>query len=151
MTEFDKVIRPGGVGKVTASLDTSHYRGLITKSVQVRSSEPNAPPIVLLLKAEIVSLIEVAPTDTPVLRTSVADPKPIELTLSAGDGKPFDVLAVKADPSVAVTVQVPPGTPTSVARPRRGQAGPVTARSSRYLVSIVPTGSAPMGQSTATR
>jgi hypothetical protein len=149
VTEFDKVIRPGGVGKVTASLDTSHYTGLITKSVQVRSNEPGVPPLVLLLKARIVSLIEVAPSDTPVLRSTVADPKTVELTLSAGDGKPFDVVAVKADPSVAVTVRLPPGTPVVARRLRRGQTPPVAAGSSRYLVTIAPTEEAPVGSSVA--
>jgi hypothetical protein len=149
VTEFDKVIRPGGVGKVTASLDTSHYKGLVTKSVQVKSNEPDAPPVVLLLKAEIVSLIEIAPTDTPVLRATVTDAKPVELTLSATDGKPFDVLAVKADPSVAVTIRIAPGTPAVVHKVRRGQTQPVAAGGSRYLLTIVPTENAPVGQSAA--
>jgi len=35
VTEFDKVIPPGGVGKVTASLNTFPYKGPITQSVQV--------------------------------------------------------------------------------------------------------------------
>jgi len=55
VTEFDKVIPPGGVGKVTASLNTFPYKGPITKSVQVTTGDPGARPVVLLLKAEIVT------------------------------------------------------------------------------------------------
>ena len=146
MTEFDKVIPPGGVGKVTASLDTSHYKGPITKSVQVTTGDPGARPVVLLLKAEIVTVIDVAPSITPVLRTTAGEPKPTELTVSAADGKAFDILAVQADPSVRVAVRPDPPTPAA-RHPPRAHGRPVAAGSSRYLVTITPTPKAPVGSS----
>ena len=149
MTEFDKVIPPGGVGKVTASLNTFPYKGPITKSVQVTTGDPGARPVVLLLKAEIVTVIDVAPSNSPVLRTIAGEPKPTELTVSAGDGKAFDILAVQADPSVRVAVR--PDSPTPAARHpvQRAHGGPVAAGSSRYLVTITPTPKAPVGSSIA--
>jgi hypothetical protein len=149
VTEFDKVIPPGGVGKVTASLDTSHYKGPITKSVQVTTTDPGARPVVLLLKAEIVTVIDVAPSDTPVLRTTVGEPTPTELTVSAGDGKPFDILAVQADPSVRVTVRADPPPPAARRPSSRAHGRPVAAGSSRYLVTITPTEKATVGASIA--
>ena len=149
MTEFDKVIPPGGVGKVTASLDTSHYKGPITKSVQVTTGDPGARPVVLLLKADIVPVIDVAPSNTPVLRTTVGEPKPTELTVSAGDGKAFDILAVQADPSVRVAVRPDPPTPAA-RHPAQGAHGrPVASGSNRYVVTITPTPKAPVGSSIA--
>jgi len=149
VTEFDKVIPPGGVGKVTASLDTSRYKGPITKSVQVTTGDPGARPVVLLLKAEIVGLIDVAPTDTPVLRTTAGEPTPTELTVSAGDGKAFDILAVKADPSVRVTVRPDPPAHAAGRAVPRAHGRPVAAGSRRYLVTITPTPRAPVGSSVA--
>ena len=149
MTEFDKVIPPGGVGKVTASLDTSHYKGPITKSVQVTTGDPGARPVVLLLKAEIVTVIDVAPSNTPVLRTTAGEPKPTELTVSAADGKAFDVLAVQADPSVRVAVRPDPPTPAA-RHPAQGAHGrPVASGSNRYVVTVTPTPKAPVGSSIA--
>jgi len=148
VTEFDKVILPGGEGKVTASLDTSHYKGLITKSVQVSTRETRTHPLVLVLKAEIVTVIDVAPSDTPVVRTTVGETRTTELTVSATDGQPFDILALKADPSLAAMVRPAPGTPVTRRKPQGG-ARPVAAGSSRYLLGITPTKDAALGQSIA--
>ena len=150
MTEFDKVIPPGGVGKVTASLDTSHYKGPITKSVQVTTGNSAAPPVVLLLKADIVAVIDVSPSNTPIVRTTAGEPQPTELTLSAGDGQPFDILAVQADPLVRVAVRPDPPAPATADHPvRHAQGPPGAAGSGRYVVTITPTPKAPVGTSIA--
>jgi len=39
VTEFDKVIPTGGVEKVTASLDTTHYKGPISKGITVTTND----------------------------------------------------------------------------------------------------------------
>ncbi len=146
MTEFDKVIPPGGEGKVTASLDTSHYKGVITKSVMVSTRETRTHPLVLLLKAEVITVIDVAPSDTPTLRTTVGETTTKELTVSTTDGQPFDVLTLKADPALRATIRRAPGAP--VARhPAKRAPGPrpVAAGSNRYLLAITPTKDAAVG------
>jgi len=143
VTEFDKVIPPGGVGKVTASVDTSHYRGPIAKAIRV-STTPASEPINLELKAEIVAVIDVVPTDTPVVRTTAGEPSTTELTLSASDGQPFDVLEMQADPTVAVAIKAAPGT-----RPRRAKKKVVGGGSPRYVLTITSRPDLPTGQSLA--
>ncbi len=149
VTESDKVIHPGGVGKVTASLDTSHYKGVVTKTVQVRTNDPGTPPVVLQLKADVVSLIDVQPTETPVVRVRVGEVTPTELTLSATDGKRFDVLSLRADPSVDVAVRPDTGA-RARGRPKRPHGVPVATGSSRYLVTIAPKPGLRIGQTIAT-
>ena len=144
MTEFDKVIPPGGVGKVTASVDTSHYRGPIAKSIRVTTT-PAGDPLSLELRAEVVAVIDVAPSDTPVLRTTVGETTPTELTLSASDGRPFDVLEMQADPPVTLAIRVAPGP----AKPRRAKKQAVASGSSRYLLTITPKPDLPAGQTVA--
>jgi hypothetical protein len=147
VTEFDKVIPPGGAGKVSASLDTSHYKGPIVKSVSVFPREPAGQAVVLQLKAEIVTELDVAPTDTPVMRITRGDPKPTELTVSASDGRPFTIVALEADPAVAVTVAPSSGTTPP---PRKKRAAKVIAAGdSRYRVSILPKADLPVGQKIA--
>jgi hypothetical protein len=148
LTEFDKVIPPGGVGKVTASLDTAHYQGPITKSVRVTTNDPTAGVVDLLLKAEIVTVIDVTPAGNPVVRTANGATK-AELTVSAVDGKPFDILAVQADPTVDVTVAPPPDAKRAAAKRKRAGTAPVASGSNRYVVTVVARDDAPAAHSLA--
>jgi len=153
VTEFDKVIPPGGVGKVTASLDTSHYKGPITKSVQVTTNDAARMGVTLTLKADVVSVIDVTPTDAPRLQGKVGELKPMELTVSAADGKPFDVLRVEADPILAASVKPIPGAPQPAAtagKKKPAQGAPLAAGSSRYLVTLTPTETVTVGRLLAT-
>ncbi len=68
MTEFDKVIPPGGEGKVKASFDTAHYKGPTSKSIQVITNDAAKSPVVLQLKAEIIPAIDVQPGESVTTR-----------------------------------------------------------------------------------
>ncbi|TMA52029.1 MAG: DUF1573 domain-containing protein, partial [Deltaproteobacteria bacterium] len=129
MTEFDKVIPPGGEGKVKASFDTTHYKGPTAKSIQVITNDASKNPVVLQLKAEITTAIDVQPSDSV----------PVQ-------GRPFDILAVKADPSLAVTVRSAAG---QDGRRAKARGGAVASGSSRYVVTITPKETAPVGRTVA--
>ena len=150
MTEFDKVIPPGGVGKITASLDTSHYRGPIAKSVQVTTNDPDKKQFVLTLKAAIVSVIDVVPTDSPNLQVRLGEKIPVQkLTVSTSDHQAFDILSMEADPTVAVTIEPAPEVPSTVPK-KRPRSGPIGTGSNSYLVTITPKAAeAPVGRSVA--
>jgi len=144
VTEFDKVIPPGGVGKVTASFDTSHYSGPTTKSIAVRTGDPATTAVVLQLRAHIVAPVAVTPSETPLIRMLAREVKPIEITVAATDDRPFDVLAVQDDPFLVVTVRPAGGAPPGKASARPEK---VAAGSSRYLVTITPKPDVPIGES----
>jgi hypothetical protein len=137
------------VGKVTASIDTAHYRGAISKSVRVTANDPAHTGVTLELKADVASIIDVSPTESPIIRTTWGEPKATELTLQATDKKPFDVLSIEADPIVTVTVRSAPGEPLVKPRAKKGAPKPVAAGSSRYLVAIAPKKDTAVGQSIA--
>jgi hypothetical protein len=82
---------------VSASLDTSHYKGPITKLVTVSAREPGIQPVVLRLKADVVAAIDVTPTESPLIRMTAGEPQAKELTVSATDGRPFAIVAVTTD------------------------------------------------------
>jgi hypothetical protein len=136
VTEFDKVIPPGGVGKITASLDTAHYSGAIAKSVRVTTKEPTPQEVMLELKAVIVVPIDVLPTQSPVLRATFGESATVDLTLSATDGKPFDVLEIQADPALTVSIRPAPDAPVVVAKQKPAGKPPVATGSSRYAMTI---------------
>ena len=146
MTEFDKVIPPGGEGKVKASFDTTHYKGPTAKSIQVTTNDVAKNPVVLQLKAEIITAIDVQPGDTIPVEGRAGALKPREVTVSSTQGRPFDILAVKADPSLAVTVRSAAGRDGGRAK---AKGGPVASGSSRYVVTIAPKETAPVGRTVA--
>ncbi len=149
MTEFDEVIPPGGVGRVTASLDTTHVKGSVVKGVRVTTSDPGTPPVDLQLKARVVTIVDVAPTEAPFVRMTAGEPVTAEVTVSSLDGTAFDVAGVDTDAPVDVTV-APAADPVSRAdAPAPPLASPVPAGARAYVVRITPRDDVPVGQSTA--
>ena len=104
-----------------------------------------------MLKADVVTLVDVSPTDTPTLRMAVREPKPTELTVAASDGKPFDVVSVESDGRVDVSVAPAPGAAPGKAKMKKGAGKPpVAAGASRYVVRLAPKADAPIGNSVST-
>jgi hypothetical protein len=111
--------------------------------VTVTTSDPAAHAI-LQLKAEVVPVIDVTPSEAPEVRSAVGEPKTTTLTLSATDEKPFDVVAVQADPALRVSVRS-----AGKAGPTKKSTRAVAAGSNRYLVTLTPTEQARVGRSAA--
>jgi hypothetical protein len=145
VTEFDKVIPPGGVGKITASLDTTHYSGAITKNVRVTTKEPVPQEVMLELKAMIVVPIEVLPSQSPVLRATFGEGATTDVTLSAADGKPFDILEVKAEPALTISIRPAGDAPAAAVKRKPGAKAPVATGSARYVMTIASKKDAPVG------
>lgn len=139
------------MGKVTASIDTSHYKGPITKSVTVTTNDPAGGAILLQVSAVVTSPLDVTPNDFPFIRTTVGDAKPTELTLAASDGQLFDVLGIDAEPALRATVRALPIAKPSIPAPKKpGPTRKPAARgSNRYLLTLTPKRDLPIGQATA--
>lgn len=131
---------------MTASLDTSHYKGPLTKAVTVRTNEPGAAPVVLQLKADVTTLVDVTPTDAPMIRMTVRDPKPMDLTVASSDGKPFDVVSAQADGPLEVAVLPAPDAPPAK---KRAAKRAIATGANHYLVRLTPKPDAPLGRSLA--
>jgi hypothetical protein len=63
VASFDGVIPPGKVGKVTAQVNTEHYRGVLDKTVTVTSSDPTKSSVLLHIKVNVVGSAEILPRD----------------------------------------------------------------------------------------
>lgn len=61
VTEYDKTIKPGGSGKITAVVDTTNFKGPIAKSVKVFTNDPINPRVNLVIKANIKTHVEIEP------------------------------------------------------------------------------------------
>ncbi len=104
-TDYDELVPAGGTGKVTAVLDTRHVRGRVAKTLHVTTDDPAQPPLTLTMIAETIRFLDVLPSATPVLRAPVGALKPLVLTVTAPDGKPFAIVRVEDDPDLRARVE----------------------------------------------
>jgi hypothetical protein len=61
VASFDKVIKPGGEGKVVSHVDTKTFSGPIAKSILVVSNDPDHPQLTLFIKAIVKPFVDVLP------------------------------------------------------------------------------------------
>lgn len=69
VASFDKLIKPGGEGKIQTSVDTKSFSGPISKSVLLVSNDPERGQINLFIKANVKPFVDVLPQ--PYVRMSV--------------------------------------------------------------------------------
>lgn len=63
MTKFDSVIPSGSEGKIYASVDVSHVKGQIEKSIDVETNDPAQPHSKLSIRANIKTYMDVRPME----------------------------------------------------------------------------------------
>ena len=61
MARYDRVIPPGGKGKVTIKIDSSRIRGEFEKKAVVWSNDPDRMSVALYLKGEVKAHISLEP------------------------------------------------------------------------------------------
>lgn len=61
VADYDREIPPGGTGKVAARLDTTDFAGPISKSILVRTNDPDTPATTLVIKTTVKPFVEVLP------------------------------------------------------------------------------------------
>jgi hypothetical protein len=148
VTEFDEVIPPGGTGKVTASVTSGRFRqGPLVEDVTVKTNDPSHPKVVLQIRAQFLSAIEVWPSNRLFFRGRIAELKPSEVTVSSTDGKPFDILGMTAHPFLTVAIRPADGTDPKGSDD--GVARPLASGSSRYVVTVAAKKDVPVGQQAA--
>lgn len=62
VASFDRTIKPGQTGRITAAVDTKNFSGPITKTISVVSNDPEQPQLNLTIKAIVKPYVEVEPT-----------------------------------------------------------------------------------------
>jgi len=97
VASFDKVVKPGGEGKIVSSVDTKSFSGPISKSILLVSNDPDRPQMNLFVKANVKPFVDVLPQ--PFVRFSVIK----------GDSGSQDVILLSEEkafkPTIAETSQ----------------------------------------------
>jgi hypothetical protein len=126
---WDKVIAPGKEGAIDAEVNTTAFRGLITKHLTVFTNDPAHPQLELTLTAKVTPLIDVKPGPSALL--SIEDRAATqEFTLERTGGRPMKIRQV--------VTNAPYLKAETAALPGEG----------RYKVSLTASTDAPMGRST---
>ena len=60
MARFDRVIPPGGEGKITLKVHTKGYQGTVQKSARVRTNDPDHKQLLLRVKGTVKVAVHVS-------------------------------------------------------------------------------------------
>jgi hypothetical protein len=94
VADFDKVIKPGEMGKVTAHVDTTNFNGPITKTVTIETNDPNTPSSVLNLQAIVKPYVDALPAGFVRYNLVQGDAEMQTFTLVSDEEAPFEITKV---------------------------------------------------------
>lgn len=98
VAEFDKLIKPGQTGKISAHVDTTNFSGPISKSVTIQTNDTNAPSAQLTIQAIVKPYVEAFPagfvrynmlhgeTQTQSVTIYSEEEEPLQITKVEGPG-----------------------------------------------------------------
>ena len=140
------------MGKVTASIHTTNFKGDIAKSVTVTTNDPDQSHFVLQLKAKIMVPIDVQPMDTVSLDGKPGGIKPTELTVTSAGSEPFDIVSAESNDAhysatVVANLETEPGKPAPKAS--KPKAGTLASGSKSYKVTVNVANDVPIGRGSA--
>jgi hypothetical protein len=108
VTDYDKVIPPGSEGKVFAAVDISHIKGPVEKAVDLETNDPEMTHTRLVIKANVMAIVDVRPVDTVRFTVNKGQSKSQELTLIPSYEKPVQVSNVTVDTDVFAAELIEP-------------------------------------------
>ncbi|MCU1347324.1 MAG: hypothetical protein JWO56_354, partial [Acidobacteria bacterium] len=96
VADFDKVIKPGQTGKVTAHVDTTAFNGPIQKSVTVESNDPGTPSAQLSIHAIVKPYVEAYPAGFVRYNLLQGDASTQSVVLYSEEDEPFQITSIES-------------------------------------------------------
>ena len=122
VTDFDKVIKPGQTGKVTAHVDTTNFAGPIAKGVTVETNDPSNPTAQLTIHAIVKPYVEAYPAGFVRYNLLQGEAETQSVTLYSEEDEPFQIVRIDT-PGDWVKVNQTKVTDASQIIPNVGKAG----------------------------
>ncbi|HEX7191913.1 MAG TPA: DUF1573 domain-containing protein [Thermoanaerobaculia bacterium] len=94
VADFDKVIKPGQTGKVTAHVDTTAFTGPISKTISIETSDLSTPEAVLTIHATVKPFVEAFPAGFVRFNMIQGDAETQSITLYSDEEEPFEITRV---------------------------------------------------------
>jgi hypothetical protein len=95
VADFDKVIKPGQTGKVTAHVDTTAFAGPIAKTVTLETNDPTTPTSQLTIHAIVKPYVEAFPAGFVRFNLLQGDADTQTVILYSEEEEPFEVTKVE--------------------------------------------------------
>ena len=94
VADWDKVIKPGQTGKVTAHVDTTNFAGPIAKGVTLETNDPSNPTAQLTIHAIVKPYVEAYPAGFVRYNLLQGDAETQSVTLYSEEDDPFEITKV---------------------------------------------------------
>lgn len=105
VADFDKIIKPGQTGKVTAHVDTTNFAGPISKSVTVETNDPTVPQAQLTISAIVKPYVEAFPAGFVRFNILQGEAEKKSLLIYSEEEEPFEILQI-ASPQDWISAEV---------------------------------------------
>ena len=95
VADFDKVIKPGQTGKVTAHVDTTAFAGPIAKTVTLETNDPTTPTSQLTIHAIVKPYVEAFPAGFVRFNLLQGEADTQTITLYSEEDEPFQIVNIE--------------------------------------------------------
>jgi hypothetical protein len=96
VADFDKVIKPGQTGKVTAHVDTTNFAGPIAKAVTLETNDASTPNAQLTITAIVKPYVDAYPAGFVRFNMLQGDVDKQSVTIFSEDETPFEIVKVES-------------------------------------------------------
>ena len=96
VADFDKIIKPGQTGKVTAHVDTTNFAGPIAKAVTLETNDASNPNAQLTITAIVKPYVDAYPAGFVRFNVLQGDVDKQSVTLYSEDEAPFEILKIES-------------------------------------------------------
>lgn len=123
VADFDKIIKPGQTGKVSAHVDTAAFAGPINKSITLETNDATAPTAQVSINAVVKPYVEAYPAGFVRFNLLQGDAEKQTVTLYSEEEAPFEIVKVEpTQPWIKVDYKKSEGESVVQAIGRPGQA-----------------------------
>ena len=130
VADWDKTIKPGETGKVTAHVDTTNFAGPISKGVTIETNDPSNPTAQLTIHAIVKPYVEAYPAGFVRYNMLQGDAETQSITLYSEEDEPFQIVRVEAPGDWVKVV------PTKITDPAQLASGVGKAGQNQYRLDI---------------
>lgn len=96
VADYDKVIKPGGIGKINAHVETKDLgSGPVSKAIMIESNDPNAPSAQLTITGMIKTFVEAFPAGYVRFLQLQGDVNSQSIVIYSQESEPFEVTGVE--------------------------------------------------------
>lgn len=96
VADFDKIIKPGQTGKVTAHVDTTNFAGPIAKPVTLETNDASNPNAQLTITATVKPYVDAFPAGFVRYNMLQGDSEKQTLTIFSEDETPFEITKIES-------------------------------------------------------